>query len=502
MKKSEKKLMSLVIAVMYGICLIIATPVQANAVNTSQIAHEIAGYTKAQKAKVTKDLTAALAKLPASEAAALEMTTAKLKPLIDAVNKQITAARKMKLSYTYFKNYGRLDYTKNVYVALQIKEKDAAEQAATDAINAKAVSDMIAALPLNITKADEAKLVLARTAYMGLSINQMKLVTNYDVLVAAEKMMGVAMKAAVLSAEPYGVDSIRITFTNMPENYANVTFSVKRNGILMAVTPSWADGRLSVILTSNMGMTEGGYEVSVKEGEADLGTKLVIFEKQKVSRIEITSPTYMMVTTITGERRAYATYKVFDQYNEDITDTTMAATIVFRLGDNSVMEKRDGVLVFKPTERMQADGKITISGIDETTGVKGMITIPASVIPTAVANFSFKKLTNENGKVPTAGDTSSVFYVTYAATDANGNSTDDYKMLMDSLVLSNGNRLAVSSPMIRAEVVEDPDVAYKGAIKITVVDGNAIPMDMPISISVVLVGGKSDTMTFTLKKGN
>jgi len=502
MKRFNKKLMSLIVASMYTLCLLLTVPVQANAMSMNSGTHVVAAYTKAQKAKVTKALTAALAKLPDSELAATQMTSAKLKPLIDAVNKQIALARKMKLSYTYYNNFERLDYTTSTYIALQVKEKAAADQATTDAVSAKAVSDMIKALPTTIIKEDEAKVVLARTAYMGLTINQMKLVTNYDVLVAAEKMMGAAKKATIATAEPYKVDSIRVTFTNMPDNYASVIFTVKRNGVPIVVTPSWADGRLEAILSTPMGMTDGGYEVSAKEGDTDLGSKIVLFEKQKVARIIITSPSYTMITTASGERRGYATYKVFDQYNQDITDSTMAATIVFRLGNNDVMEKRDGVLVIKLTDRMAAAGNVTVSGVDGTTGVQCTANLSVSVLPVAIKDFAFKKITNDNGTVPTAGDTKSVFYVTYKATDVNGNSVSDYKMLMDSLVLMNGNRLTVSTPMVRAEVVEDPEAAYKGAIKLTVVDDAAISTDMQVSVIAVLIGGKAATMTFTLKKGN
>ena len=141
---------------------------------------------------------------------------------------------------------------------------------------------MIKALPTTIIKEDEAKVVLARTAYMGLTINQMKLVTNYDVLVAAEKMMGAAKKATIATAEPYKVDSIRVTFTNMPDNYASVIFTVKRNGVPIVVTPSWADGRLEAILSTPMGMTDGGYEVSAKEGDTDLGSKIVLLKNKRL----------------------------------------------------------------------------------------------------------------------------------------------------------------------------------------------------------------------------
>lgn len=86
-------------------------------------------------------------------------------------------------------NYNKLEAAEK---ALALEEKKAADEAV-----AKAVEELIKALPAEITLEDEDAIVAARKAYDGLTEEQKALVKSYEVLEKAEKALMDAKKLAV-----------------------------------------------------------------------------------------------------------------------------------------------------------------------------------------------------------------------------------------------------------------------------------------------------------------
>ena len=113
----------------------------------------------------------------------------------------------------------------------ELKAQEAAAKADKEAANS--VVGKISEIPANVLLSDEAKVVAARTAYDTLTDTQKALVTNYDILTAAEKKIAelkeiasipakisnddaTAVLHAINSAIKYGVQIPVIDITNSP----------------------------------------------------------------------------------------------------------------------------------------------------------------------------------------------------------------------------------------------------------------------------------------------
>ena len=176
MSKSRKKITSLVVAVMYALCILVAAPVQAYAYTPDT--HAVAKYSKAKKAAQTTKALKALAKLPKSTTSAKAYDNAYEYTLLvsrynDAAN-QVLRAKNMGVSYKGLKNYARLAISKARINVLRAVVKTITP-----------VIALINALPDVITFADTAKVNAANDAFNALSAAEQKLVPNVGDLTEA-----------------------------------------------------------------------------------------------------------------------------------------------------------------------------------------------------------------------------------------------------------------------------------------------------------------------------
>lgn len=320
--------------------------------------------------------------------------------------------------------------------------------------------------------------------------------------------------ASVEAAAPLTVNSVTATtaktfvikFSKAVEDTTKVTFDVKRSSAAVALTASWNADKTEATLTNSANFSEGTYTVVVKNDTTDLGTSTVNITAQKIAKIEVTSSKLAVANVASGsgfKQEAYATYKVYDQYGADITGSYVANNITFQTGISTDITPKNGIITIKPLNgqsfNLGGTNQVVITGWDTTTGVSVTATLAVTTSVGTLNSVELVELTNKDGKVLTANDTSTLFYITYKATDMSDAATTNYSIIKNGLVLGTNDKLTTSSQYVEARVVQDPTDANKAAIEVKANPGT-ISMDMPVTITAMTTTGKVSTLNVTLKK--
>jgi len=119
-----------------------------------------------------------------------------------------------------------------------------------------------------------------------------------------------------------GAKKLRVTFSKAVDT-EKVTFEVSRDGV--AVNPNkvtWSDDKKTAVLEYNTNLVKGEYTIVAKGAASkDLSGKVSI-EDERVAKIEIASDTAPSVRDENYQiEKVYVYYKVYNQYNEDVTKT-------------------------------------------------------------------------------------------------------------------------------------------------------------------------------------
>ncbi|MDQ7092379.1 cell wall-binding repeat-containing protein [Desulfosporosinus sp. PR] len=316
---------------------------------------------------------------------------------------------------------------------------------------------------------------------------------------------------AVTSVTATSANSFKVVFNQAPADTSKVTFNVTNSTTPVTVTATWNADNTEATLANSANFPEGTYNVSVKNDSTDLGTSSVTVAQQKIASINITSDKLGVVTDSNNNnsQTGYATYNVLDQYGNDITTSSLANSLAFQSGVGTV-DAKDGLLTLTPssnsTNLMQYP-TVVITGYDSTSGVSVSATLTTSTQIGTLSDFQLGTLSNADGKVLTAGD-SSEFYASFTATDMSGNPTTNYDLIKGGLILhsdSNGNDnlLTTSNSYVTASLEKDPSDSTKAVVKVVATgDSNALTMDMPTVITAMTWSGKTSTLNTTLHKAS
>ncbi|OLN31750.1 cell wall-binding repeat-containing protein [Desulfosporosinus metallidurans] len=312
---------------------------------------------------------------------------------------------------------------------------------------------------------------------------------------------------SVTSVSAVSAASFKVVFNQACVDTTKVTFTVKRSTTPVTVTATWNAAKTEATVTSASNLPEGSYTVAVKNDTTDLGTSTVAISQQKIAKINITSTKLAVVNvaataSTTASSIGYATYTVLDQYGNDITTSSLANNVTFQTGAGDVTKSK-GVLKVTPTGTVSLIqlGNIVITGYDNTSGVSTSATLSVSTALGTLTDMQLTTLTNADNKVLTGGDTSSVFYLGYTATDISGNTTQDYNLVKGGMILDSNDGLSVSaSNYVTARVIQDPNDSSKAAIEVKVIAGSDMNMDVPVTITAMTFTGKTSTFNVTLKK--
>ncbi|MBU3097684.1 MULTISPECIES: beta strand repeat-containing protein [Clostridium] len=302
--------------------------------------------------------------------------------------------------------------------------------------------------------------------------------------------------------------SFKATFNGTVADTSKVVFTVKQgSAVVSTMTATWNTAKTEATLTNASNLPPSDYTVNVVNDGKDFGTSTINVASQKIAKIDITSTKLGLGNIPKGgtsaDRVGYATYQVLDQYGNDITTSSLANGLTFQSGVGSATGK-DGVITVTPSANMNILqlSTVVISAYDTTTGVNKSATLAVTSQVGTLSDINISAITNKDGKVLTAQDTSSLFYLTYTATDVSGNPTTDYDIVKNGLILIDGtDELTGTNAYITTKVVHDPIDSKKAAIQVQVksaTDTNSI--DMPIVINAMTYTGKSSILNVIMKR--
>jgi len=313
---------------------------------------------------------------------------------------------------------------------------------------------------------------------------------------------------SVTSVSAVSAKEFKVVFNQAPANTEKVAFVVKNLTTPVTVAATWNTAKTEATLTNSANFPEGTYTVNVKDDATDLGNTSVAVVQQKVAKINITATKLGVVTDTkdSTKQTGYATYQVLDQYNNDITTSSLANSLTFQSGVGEVTAK-NGLLTLKAnvTNLMQY-ATVVLTGYDSTTGVSVSATLSTSTQIGTLSDFQLGELKNSEGKALTAGD-SSEFYASYTATDISGNPTTNYDLIKGGLILHddgvNPRMLTTSNSYVTASVEQDPLDDTKAVIKVVANNSSGtLTMDMPTVITAMTWTGKTSSLDATLKKAS
>ncbi len=308
---------------------------------------------------------------------------------------------------------------------------------------------------------------------------------------------------SVTSVSAASAESFKVVFNQAPADTSKVAFTVKNGTMPVTVSATWNAAKTEATLTSSSKYVSGTYSVAVKNDATELGTSNVTVTEQKVAKIEITSSKLGVTSVTTGgvtTQTGYATYKILDQYGVDITNVALANNVQFQTGVGTI-DATKGLLKVNPSAGLNLltfGGGIVVTANDTSSGVSTTATLAATSQIGTLSDIKLTTLTNPDGKVLTAGNSTDVFYAGYEATDLSGNPTTNYTMIKEGLILT-GNFLTSSSPNVTAELIQDPADSSKALIKVVATSAST-QIDMPVVITAMTWTGKTSQINTTLKK--
>ncbi|MCB2306074.1 hypothetical protein LGL08_05195 [Clostridium estertheticum] len=311
--------------------------------------------------------------------------------------------------------------------------------------------------------------------------------------------------ATTATATNISAKSFKVTFNGTVTDTSKVVFTVKQGSVLVSkITTSWNTAKTEATLTNESNLPAGNYTVNAVNDGKDFGTSTITLAQQKVAKIEIISTKLGVNNKATSgapNGKGYATYKVTDQYGADITTSSLANSLTFQTGVGSI-EGKNGVITVTPTMNILQLNTVAITIYDSATGATANASLGVTSQSGTLSDISLTALTNKDGKVLTAQDTSSLFYIDYVATDISGNPTKNYDLVRNGLILVDGTEeLTGTNSYITTKVVHDPSDSNKAAIQVQVKSStDSLSMNIPLIITAMTYTGKSSTLPVELKK--
>lgn len=306
---------------------------------------------------------------------------------------------------------------------------------------------------------------------------------------------------AVTSVKASTAKSFTVTFNRAVADTDKVTLKVTKGGSAVTTTTAWNEAKTEAVLSTASNLAEATFDVTVMADTKELAKESIAITAQKVAKIQFTSQSVAVEMAAAG--RGFVTYKVFDQYGNDITTNYLANNISFTTGAGTYTAK-NGLLTITPnagTPLLQLQN-ISIVAYDNTSNVSATATLPATSQVGTLKSFTLGS--PENLKLA-EGDVTSVYYLPYTAVDMSGNETKNYDLvkagLIDADTATPGVQLTVSlSNYVTAQLVQDPSDSSKAAIEVKATATTGLAMDMPVNITAMSYAGGTSTVETTISK--
>ncbi|WP_373899200.1 cell wall-binding repeat-containing protein [Haloimpatiens sp. FM7315] len=312
-----------------------------------------------------------------------------------------------------------------------------------------------------------------------------------DLVKAVKEVNKVEGELKVESVSAIGVRKIKVVFGSAVDT-AKAKFSLKKGNIAFNISEvKFSEDKTSAELILPSNLTKGEYTVSVSGLTEKALTGNVTVEDQKASKIEIAADSAASVKDpTTGDiTSATISYKVINQYGEDITKTADPINWTVAMG-TITPDSAKGVLTLAGKYMLNQD--IAIIGVMSNGTVINKtvkIGLPSSVSSVAFVGpyNEYKKELNTN----TVGD----FYLLLDAKDQYGNKITKDQLKKDMLITSSNPTIANIAGTIESPEVSDAlgENADKLGIKLAAATGS---LKMEGTTTIKLISKTSGT-TFT-----
>lgn len=303
---------------------------------------------------------------------------------------------------------------------------------------------------------------------------------------------------AVSSVKAASAKSFVVKFNKAVTDADKVTVAVTRGTSAVTTTTTWNADKTEATVATASNLAEATFTVVVKADAKELVKQDITITSQKVAKIEFTSKA---VAVNLSNGKGFVTYKVFDQYNNDITTNYLANNLTWNTGVGTISAKNGLAEIVPGATPLLQFQTLTVIAYDTTSGISATVSLPTATAMGTLSDFVLGSV--ENVKL-IDGDVTSIYYIPYVAKDMSGNETKDYNLVKGGLILQGAgtDELVVSlNGNVEAKVVQDPADSRLAAIQVRAkASGTPLVMDMPVTITAMTYTGKSSAVQTTMAK--
>lgn len=292
----------------------------------------------------------------------------------------------------------------------------------------------------------------------------------------------------VTAVEAISTKAIRVTFNRAVEDTSAVKFDVKRNGQAVELAAKWAEDKTSVVLESESKLQPGTYTVTVTGLDFAEGknTGSVTIEAEKVAKIEIVGDKLIRDREVKSVARV--TYRVLNQYGEDITTSALATGVKATATQGKPEVEQAGVVKVTNDggQEWQLDTKVTVALVHEASGVTGSKTLTVADAA-QLSSFEFGDIIYANDAKRIYIGQENAAWIEVKATDANGQAVSA-QVLDSAIELFGQNKLEGTVTTKDGKTVialDTSSVPAPGQYRLTAVVLAAPELSKSITVDVV-----------------
>lgn len=359
----------------------------------------------------------------------------------------------------------------------------------------------------------DASAKVLRSDVFTAALNTLNTAAKDSTVVLGEKLgyfKAETAELAVSKTEANSAKSFQVTFNTAVADTAKITFAAKRETTPVATTVSWNDAKTVATLTGAAKFSEGDYSVEVTDNRAEkavvMSTAKVTIKKEEVTKVEYASDTIARISDFEGVIR----FKVYNQYNEDITDSALSRSLsLSSSADSANIDYKTGVITVKKESANNLnnlrDVKVIVITLNDTsTGFVSTKTLNVSDSVSAISEVKINGVVNEKGEaVDFVYGTAKQYYLDITVLDQSGNEVTSKKVLSSKNNDQEILKLNASNG-ITLEVVDHPTKSGVAAYRIDWGTFSKPSFDTPVTFTAIAPyatsGKNNSTFTATLKR--
>ena len=257
---------------------------------------------------------------------------------------------------------------------------------------------------------------------------------------------GLISTAVTATAAATGAKKLTVTFNQAVADTTKATFDVTRDGVEVAVTPTWSADKTSVDLAPSVNLIAGNYAITVKGlTSTDLTLNVNGVKDQVVTKINLNG-TQLAAANNGIIHDATITYKALNQYGEDVTTSAVTPHIFWTSSIGTASGDDQGTVTIdngggaspSATQYFTVGQTVVLTGVITDPSAAGVsVTATLTVgTPASTSNVTFDKVYDVDGSTLATNATFGNFYLLFTAVDQYGNSLDAAQCNADLYVYS------------------------------------------------------------------